>query len=262
MRAGFGGIGEAMGGWRGIVGYADRPPVRMGVSIGDTLAATFGCLGALSALHHRHETGKGQVIDASLYESVLQVMESLVADYSVSGHSRSRQGSILPGIAPSNVYPCADGEIVIGANQDSVFERLCIAMNRQDLSRDERFSSHTARGRHQMEIDEIISDWTRSLRLAQVESLMAEHGVPAGRIFGPADMMSDPHFKARDAIVNVDNPDRPVLAMQNVFPKLSATPGRIRKRAPGKPGEDTATVLREWLGVMEETQPTIESSGR
>lgn len=251
-RAGFGGIGEAMGGWRGIVGYPDRPPVRMGVSIGDSLAATFACLGALSALHHRSKTGEGQVIDASLYESVLQVMESMVADYSVSGHSRTRHGSILPGVAPSNVYPCSDGEIVIGANQDSVFSRLCNAMGRPGLATDHRFAGHVARGQNQTELDQIIADWSACLPLAKVEALMAEHGVPAGRIFGPADMMTDPHFQAREAIVAVNHPDLKGLAMQNVFPKMSLTPGTIRSHAPSYPGANNNEVLQDWLGIADE----------
>lgn len=246
-RAGFGGIGEAMGGWRGIVGYPDRPPVRVGVSIGDSLAATFGCLGALAALHYRSKTGKGQIIDAALYESVLQVMESLVSDYSVSGHVRQRHGPTLPGIAPSNVYRCTDGEILIGANQDTVFRRLCAAMKRDDLSVDDRFRDHVARGRNQAELDTIIDDWTRLRSVSEVEDLMSEYGIPAGRIFGPGDMMEDPHFKARQAIVSVDHPDLNNLAMQNVFPKFSLTPGRIRKLAPLRPGQDIREVLREWL---------------
>ena len=129
-RAGFGGIGEAMGGWRNIVGDPDRPPSRMGVSIGDSLAATYGCMGALAALHHRDRTGEGQVVDSALYEAVLQVMESLVPDYTEFGYVRQRSGSILPGVAPSNVYECSDGDFLIGANQDTVFARLCTAMGR------------------------------------------------------------------------------------------------------------------------------------
>lgn len=246
-RAGFGGIGEAMGGWRGIVGYPDRSPVRMGVSIGDTLAATYGCMAAMMALHHRSQTGRGQIIDVSLYESVLQAMESLVADYSASGHVRRREGAILPGIAPSNVYPCQDGEMVIGANQDGVFARLCEAMGRPDLSADDRFKDHLARGRHQEVLDQLIAAWTASLTMAELDALMTQHAVPAGRVYGPADMIEDPHFRARQSVVPVTLPEGAMLMMQNVFPRLSETPGGIHRCAPSRPGEHTDEILKDWL---------------
>jgi len=224
-RAGFGGIGEAMGGWRNIVGDPDRSPARMGVSIGDSLAATFACLGALAALEARHKTGRGQIVDSSLYESVLHVMESLVPDYAIAGFTRERSGSILPGVAPSNVYPCTDGFFLIAANQDSVFRRLCGVMGRQDLVDDPRYATHTARGRHQTELDAIIAGWTGTLSVAALENLMAEAGVPAGRMFGPADMLADAQFKARQSLIEIDHPIWGKLPMQNAYPKLSATPG-------------------------------------
>ncbi|MEL6531346.1 MAG: CoA transferase, partial [Pseudomonadota bacterium] len=145
-RAGFGGIGEAMGGWRYIVGEPDRPPSRMGVSIGDTLCATYGAMGVLAALHHREKTGEGQVVDTALYESVLQVMEGLVPEYDYNGFIRERSGSILPGIAPSNVYSCKDGPFMIGANNDAIFARLAQAMNQPELAEDTRYKTHLARG--------------------------------------------------------------------------------------------------------------------
>jgi formyl-CoA transferase len=248
-RAGFGGIGEAMGGWRAIVGDPDRPPSRMGVSIGDTLAATYGALGALAALNHRHATGQGQIVDSALYEAVLQVMESQVADYAASGFVRERSGSILPGIAPSNVYPCKDGDYLIGANQDSVFARLCAAMGRQDLATDPRYCDHAARGRHQRELDELIGAWTRTLTIVELEARMVAAGVPAGRLYRPADMLADPHFAAREAIVAVPHPRWGEVKMQNVFPRLSATPGSIRRRAPEHIGQDNAAVYGELLGL-------------
>lgn len=247
-RAGFGGIGEAMGGWRGIVGYPDRAPARMGVSIGDTLAATYGCLGALAALHHRDKTGKGQIVDSALYEAVLQVMESTVADYSVSGTKRQRTGSTLPGIAPSNVYPCSDGEYLIGANQDAVFARLAAAMGRPELGSDERYATHRARGLRQEELDSLIGEWTKTLTIAELEAKMIEAGVPAGRVFDAEDMMADPHFAARDALVTVDDAEFGEVTMQGVFPRLSDTPGSIRRPAPLAIGQDTADVLKRWLG--------------
>lgn len=247
-RAGFGGIGEAMGGWRAIVGYPDLPPARMGVSIGDTLAATYGCLGALAALHHRSKTGEGQIVDSALYEAVLQVMESTVADYSASGTKRSRTGSTLPGIAPSNVYPCSDGEYLIGANQDAVFGRLAVAMGQPELATNERYATHLARGAHLEELDEIISAWTRTMTVAELEAKMIEASVPAGRIFDAEDMMADPHFAARDALVTVKDDKLGDITMQGVFPKLSSTPGSIRRPAPQQVGQDGEAVLKRWLG--------------
>ncbi|WP_375195369.1 CaiB/BaiF CoA transferase family protein [Sphingobium sp.] len=248
-RAGFGGIGEAMGGWRAIVGEPDRAPARMGVSIGDSLAATYGCMGALAALHHRAQSGEGQIVDASLYESVLQVMESLIPEYAVAGYQRTRTGSILPGIAPSNVYPCSDGEYLIGANQDAVFARLCAAMGRPEMAQDARYATHVARGANQAELDALIGQWTQTLTVEALEALMIEHAVPAGRIYGAPDMMADPHFKAREAIIEVEDPVLGKVPMQGVFPKLSATPGSVRKAAPGAVGEDNAAVLSRWLGM-------------
>lgn len=250
-RAGFGSVGEAMGGWRYLVGEPDRPPSRMGVSIGDTLAASYGCMGALAALHHRSKTGRGQVVDSALYEAVLQVTESLLADYGASGFMRERSGSILPRVAPSNVYPCADGEMVIGANQDKVFARLCEAMDRADLAEDERYRSHYARGARQAELDELISAWTRKRTVAEVDALMAEAGVPAGPIYRPDGILADAHFAAREAIVWEDHPTLGRLPMQNVFPKLSETPGAVRSPAPDSVGQDNAEVLGGLLGMSE-----------
>ncbi len=248
-RAGFGGIGEAMGGWRAIVGDPDRPPSRMGVSIGDTLAASYGAMGALAALNHRHMTGKGQVVDSALYEAVLQVMESLVPEYVASGYVRERSGSVLPGIAPSNVYPCKDGEYLIGANQDTVFGRLCAAMGRPELATDPRYVNHVARGKHQEELDALIGEWTRTLTIAELEDKMIAAGVPAGRLYRPQDMLDDPHFAAREAIISVHHPRWGEVKMQNVFPKLSATPGSVRRRAPESIGQDNAEVYGELLGL-------------
>lgn len=250
QRAGFGGIGEAMGGWRAIVGEPDRPPARMGVSIGDTLTASYGCMGALAALRARDATGRGQVVDCALYESVLQVMEALIPEYVATGQARKRSGAILPGIAPSNVYPCKDGEYLIGANGEGVFRRLCEAMGRAELADDARYATHGARGANQTELDDLISDWTRTLSVDELEALMLEHGVPAGRIYSPADMLSDPHFAARQALVELpDHPRWPGLKMQAPFPKFSDTPSSVRSIAPQTVGEHNAEILGERLGL-------------
>ncbi len=259
-RAGFGGIGEAMGGWRNIVGDPDRAPSRMGVSIGDSLAATYGCIGALAALRHRDLTGEGQVVDSALYEAVLQVMESLVPEYAVAGYTRERSGSVLPGIAPSNVYRCSDGEYLIGANQDTVFGRLCEAMGQPELATDPRYVDHMARGRNQVELDDLINVWTAQHTVEEVEALMITHGIPAGRIYKPADMLEDPHFAARDAIVDVAHPKWDTLKMQNVFPKLSKTPGAIRSIAPQTVGQDNAAVYGE-IGIDAAEIEAMRSAG-
>lgn len=247
-RAGFGLVGEAMGGWRAIVGEPDRPPSRMGVSIGDTLAATYGCMGALAALHHREKTGRGQVIDSALYESVLQVMESLIADYGASGFSRERTGSILPRIAPSNAYPCSDGDIVIGANQDNLFKRFAEAIGHAEWADDPRYRTHLARADHQAELDDMISRWTRRHTVAEVDRLMVEAAVPAGRINRPADILADPHVQARNAIHWEEHPALGRVPMQNVFPKFSETQGAVRRPAPDQVGQHTEEVLQEILG--------------
>ena len=260
-RAGFGGIGEAMGGWRYIVGEPDRPPSRMGISIGDTLTATYGCMGVLAALHHRSQTGQGQVIDAALYESVLQVMESVVPEYDHMGIIRERSGSFLPGIAPSNVYQCSDGEYMIGANKDAIFKRLAIAMGRPELGEDERYSTHIARGRNQIELDALINEWTKTLTVDEVDALMIGHSVPAGKVYRAPEMLDDPHFAAREAIVEVETERFGPMKMQGTFPKLSATPSSVRSAAPSVIGQHNSEVYGGVLGMGEEELAELKSAG-
>lgn len=258
-RAGFGGIGEAMGGWRALVGTPDRPPSRLGVSVGDSLAGSYGCMGALAALNERHASGRGQVVDASLFESVLQVMEGLVPEYAAAGHVRARSGSVLTGIAPSNVYPCRDGELLIAANQDAIFRRLARAMGREELADDPRYASHGARGRHQAELDALIAAWTADRAVAEVEALMEGNAVPAGRMYAAADMLADPHFASRAAIVTVDTAAHGPLPMQNAFPRLSRTPGGVARAAPAL-GADTAAALA-GIGIDETAQDDLRRRG-
>lgn len=260
-RAGFGGIGEAMGGWRYIVGDPDRPPSRMGVSIGDSLAATYGCLGALAALHARERTGRGQVVDSALYEAVLQVMESLIPEYQLSGYIRERSGSKLPGIAPSNVYRCRDGEYLIGANQDAVFARLCAAMGRPELATDPDYVDHVARGRNQDRLDQIIEDWTLTLTVAEVEALMIAHSIPAGKIYRAPEMLEDPHFAARKAVIEVATERWGPVKMQNAFPKLSDTPSDVRSAAPATVGQHNREVYGELLGLSAAELDALAAAG-
>jgi len=260
-RAGFGGIGEAMGGWRYIVGDPDRAPSRMGISIGDTMAASYGCMGALAALHSRETTGKGQVVDSALYEAVLQVMESVVPEYDYSGYIRERSGSVLPGIAPSNVYKCADGEYLIGANQDAVFARLCQAMDRPELSADPRYINHVARGTNQTELDELIEEWTKTLKVDELEALMIAHSIPAGKMYRAPEMMDDPHFAAREAIIELETPRWGTLKMQNAFPKLSGTPSTVRTPAPDQIGQHNAEIYGELLNISEHALAQLSEQG-
>ena len=260
-RAGFGGIGEAMGGWRYIVGDPDRAPSRMGISIGDTLAATYGCMGALAALHARERTGRGQVVDSSLYEAVLQVMESVVPEYHWSGYIRERSGSVLPGIAPSNVYKCKDGEYLIGANQDAVFARLCAAMARPEMASDPRYIDHVSRGKQQIELDGLIEEWTKTLTVEQLEALMIDHAVPAGKMYRAPEMLADPHFAARDAIVEVETERWGTLKMQNAFPKLSDTPSSVRSAAPSRIGQHNGEIYGKLLGIGAAELAEMEAKG-
>ena len=260
-RPGFGGIGEAMGGWRHIVGEPDRPPSRMGVSIGDSLTATFGCMGVLAALHHRNATGLGQVVDTALYESVLSVMESLVPDYAYNGVIRERSGSILPGIAPSNVYVCSDGDYMIGANKDSLWQRLAACMGQPELGSDPRFATHLARGANQLELDVLINQWTSTLTVAELDALMIAQSIPAGRVYRAPEMLADPHFAAREAIVEVATERFGQLKMQGIVPKLSATPGTIRRPAPAAVGQHNAEVYGELLGLDQAELAALAARG-
>lgn len=234
-RAGYASVGEAMGGLRGLIGDPDRKPARAGISLGDSLAGMFGCLGALTALHHRDRTGEGQVVDASIYESVLALMEATIPEHAIEDFVRKRTGSYLPGIAPSNIYDCADGQVVIGANQDTVFGRLAAAMGAPELAGDPRYADHVARGANQAELDARITDWTSAHPADEVQRIMDAHGVPCSKLYTAADMLADPHYAARDAVITVDSDRYGQVPMQGVFPKLSKTPGAVRHAGKGMP---------------------------
>ncbi|MDJ0709187.1 MAG: CoA transferase [Woeseiaceae bacterium] len=251
-RAGYAAVGEAMGGMRYLCGEPDRPPSRAGLSLGDTLAATFACNGALAALHHREKTGEGQVVDSAIYESVLNVMEATIPEYAVSDYIRTRSGSTLPNVAPSNVYTCSDGEFLVAANQDTVFKRLCATMGRDDLVTDERFATHTARGANMVELDGIINEWTSTMTVDELEALMSEAGVPAGKVYRAPEMLADPHFAAREAIVDTPTEEWPNLKMQNIFPKMSKTQGEIRWPGVATLGAHNHEVYGGELGVSDE----------
>jgi formyl-CoA transferase len=260
-RAGFGAVGEAMGGMRYVCGDPSTPPSRMGISIGDSLAATFATLGALAALHHRQQTGEGQTVDSAIYEAVLNMMESLITEYDKAGYIRERQGAILPNVAPSNVYPTSDGRLIlIAANQDTVFRRLTEAMARPELAADTRYKTHTARGANQKELDELISVWTRTITADRLEALMEEHGIPSGKIYRAPEMLEDPHFQAREAIVETAHPKFGTLRMQNVAPKLSATPGGIRSPAPDL-GQHNQEIYQGLLGFSDSRMAELKSGG-
>lgn len=248
---GFGSIGEAMGGLRYVVGDPASPPSRMGISIGDSLAATFACVGALAALHYREQTGRGQVVDSAIYEAVLNMMESLITDYDQRGIIRERTGAVLPNVAPSNVYPTRDGLVLIAANQDAVFRRLCLAMGAPQLADDPRYSTHAARGARQQELDARVAQWTSGLTTAEVLEILRQPatGVPSGLIYRAPEMLEDPHFKAREAIVSTAHPHFGTLRMQNVAPKLSLTPGSVRASAPELVGEHNDEVYLRLLGM-------------
>ena len=259
-RAGYGLIGEAMGGLRHVTGEPDRPPARAGISIGDSLTAMHAVMGITMALHARERTGRGQMIDAALYESVLAVMENLVTEYDLTGYVRERSGSILPGIAPSNVYPCAEGEmILIGGNGDTVFARLAEAMGQAGLAADPKFVSHAARGVNQKELDEIIAAWTATWTLPALIEHLEAAGIPCGRVFRAPDMLENEQYQAREAIVERPHPAFGKVKMQNAFPKLSETPGAVRWPGP-ELGQHTDEVLAE-VGLSPDEVAGLRAKG-
>ncbi|MFB4314079.1 CaiB/BaiF CoA transferase family protein [Actinomadura sp. 21ATH] len=247
-RAGFGSIGEAMGGIRYVTGDPDRPPSRAGISLGDELAGTFAAIGTLVALHARHRTGRGQVVDSALYEAVLAMMESLIPEWDIAGYQRERTGSVLPNVAPSNVYPTKDGPVLIAANRDTIWRRLSDLMGRPELADDERFATHGARGANAGELDELIGAWTAGQESGPLLELLHENGVPAGLTYRAKDMLADPHYKAREAIIRMAHPEFGDFPMHNVFPKLSGTPGEVRSLGPSL-GEHNAEVYGGLLGL-------------
>jgi len=259
-RPGFAAIAEAMGGLRYVNGFPDRPPARPNLSLGDTLASLHGVIGALLALHYVRSGGKGQVVDVALYESVFNVMESLLPEYAAQGYVRERSGSALPGIAPSNLYPCKDGAyVLIAGNADSLYRRLMTAIGREDLRDDPALAKNDGRAAQMEKIDAAIAQWSSRFSQSEVLSAMDKAEVPAGRIYSAADIAADPHFAARGMIVDTLAGDGEPLKVPGVVPRLEGTPGALRAPAP-KLGEHTDEVLKE-IGFTAEQIADLRKNG-
>ncbi len=243
-KPGFGVVAEAMSGLRHLTAEPGRTPVRVGVSIGDTLAALHGVIGVLTALQERHRSGRGQVVDVALYEAVFNCMESLLPEYSAFGAVREPAGSALPGIAPSNAYACSDGYALIAGNGDSIFKRLMKAIGRSDLADDPALADNAGRVQRVAEIDAAIGDWARHRTVQEALAVMDGAGVPAGRIYTVADIARDPQYQARGMLQSIALEDGSQLSIPGIVPKLSRTPGAHRRNAPAV-GQDTEAVLAE-----------------
>jgi formyl-CoA transferase len=248
-RPGFAAIAECMGGLRHVTGFPDRPPVRAGISLGDTLASLYGTIGALMAMHHlKSNGGRGQYIDVALYEAVFAVMESLIPEYAEFDFVRGRSGASLPGISPSNTYPCANGEyVVIAGNGDAIFKRLMTAIGRPDLRDDGALERNDGRVANDARLDAAIAAWTQGRRIEEILPIMDAAGVPAGRIYTARDIAEDPHYAARHMIENHELPDGKLIAIPGIVPKLSETPGATRWLGP-RLGQHTRDVLSS-LGI-------------
>ena len=257
---GFGAIGEAMGGLRHLTGEPGRVPVRVGVSIGDTLAALHGTIGVLTALYHRKVNGgQGQVIDVALHEAVFNVMESLIPEYSAFGVVREAAGSALPGIAPSNAYPCQDGWVLIAGNGDSIFKRLMDTIGRPDLGAAPDLADNAGRVARVQELDAAIGAWSAQRTVQQVLDALGNARVPAGKVYTAKDIAEDPHYRARDMLLSQTTRDGFTVQVPGIVPKLSATPGTIRSSAPHL-GDDTDAVLAE-AGLSDEQIALLRSKG-
>ena len=249
QRPGFAAVAEAFGGLRYVTGEPDRPPVRPNLSLGDSVAGLHAALGILMALYHRDaKGGSGQVIDVALYEAVLNLMEGTIPEYDKAGVKREREGMRLTGIVPSGTYPCEDGAyIVIGANGDSIFRRFMTAIGRQDLAEDERLSSNEGRSQHIDEIDQAISAWTRGRKSLDALKILSGADVPSGPIYSAAEMLADPHYKAREVFEETDLGDGDQVRLPKMAPRLTETPGEMRWIGPTL-GEHNTEVYRDWLG--------------
>lgn len=259
-RPGFGVVAEAMGGLRHLTAEPGRVPVRVGVSIGDTLAALHGVIGILLALHERNQSGLGQIIDIGLYEAVFNCMESLLPEYSAFGEVRQAAGSALPGIAPSNAYLCKDGGyVLIAGNGDSIFKRLMTVIGQNEMASNPAYSDNTGRVKHILKIDEVIGAWTILHGVDQVLEVLEKAKVPAGKIYTAADIAMDPHFRAREMIISQKQSDGSELLVPGIVPKLSRTPGQLKRTAPDI-GQDNEDIFKQ-IGLTESQIQALYSSG-
>ena len=262
-KAGYASVAEAVSGLRHMNGFPGGPPPRLALSLGDTLAGMFAAQGALAALYRRTVTGEGQVVDVALTEACLAVQESTIPDYDAGGVIRGPSGTRLEGIAPSNIYRTADGSwVVIAANQDTVFRRLCAVMDQPELTTDERFVDHVARGRNQDDIDAIIGEWAAQRQPDDIIDTLSAAGVIAGPINTVADVVRDPQFRARGMLIDHydEAADRTVLG-PGVIPVLSATPGGVRNAGPARPGQHNDEVYGQMLGLGAEELAELTEQG-
>jgi formyl-CoA transferase len=258
-KPGFGVVAEAMGGMRHLSGEPGRLPVRVGISIGDTLASLHGVIGILMALHEKQKSGLGQVIDVALYEAVFNCMESLLPEFSEFGAVRGPAGSALPGIAPTNAYLCKDGCALIAGNGDSIFKRLMATIGREDLGQDSELTTNTGRVKRVEELDLAIGQWTAQLTVEEVLTALDAAAVPAGRIYTIQDIANDPHYLARGMLAEVEMSDGSRLKVPGMVPKLSRTPGLHRRNAPNL-GQDTDAVLA-GIGITPEQIQAMRQKG-
>jgi crotonobetainyl-CoA:carnitine CoA-transferase CaiB-like acyl-CoA transferase len=262
-RAGFASAGEAMGGLRHLNGYPDQPPPRSGVSLGDSLAGMFAALGIVMALYHRDARGgRGQVVDASIMESCFAMLESVVPEYDHLGMVREPGGTALSNAAPSNIYRSRDGRwMVIAANSDNLFGRLCTVMQREDMRADERFADHRSRGTHREELDAIISEWAAQRDAGEIDAVLNDNGLVCSPVYTVADMFEDPHFRARELIVRLKDPQLGELVGPGIVPKLSATPGHADAAGSWEMGADNHSVYRDLLGLSDDEITALAADG-
>ncbi len=259
-KPGFGVVAEAMGGLRHLTAEPGRVPVRVGISIGDTLASLHGVIGILLALQERHKSGQGQIIDIALYEAVFNCMESLLPEYSAFGEVRQAAGSALPGIAPTNAYLCADGGyVLVAGNGDSIFKRLMTAIGRDDLGNDPQLENNDGRVKRVAELDHAIGEWAKTVSTDKALEILDSVAVPAGRIYTVADIANDPHYKARENIQSIQMRDGSTLDVPGVIPKLSRTPGTIKTLAP-EIGQNTDEILRS-IGLSDLQVASLKERG-
>jgi formyl-CoA transferase len=259
-KPGFGVVAEAMGGLRHLTAEPGRVPVRVGISIGDTLASLHGVIGILLALQERHSSGKGQIIDIALYEAVFNCMESLLPEYSAFGEVRQAAGSALPGIAPTNAYQCADGAyVLVAGNGDSIFKRLMTVIGRDDLGNDPQLENNDGRVKRVTELDQAIGEWTKTVSATKALEILDSVSVPAGRIYTVADIAKDPHYKARGNIQTIQMQDGSKVDVPGVIPKLSRTPGSIKTLAPDI-GQNTDEILKS-IGLSKDQIASLKERG-